>query len=289
MSPRNAEPAPASSVPTAARLDGIEWAATLSALAFGVAVRVRINDAALADDIARLLPPGWQRVEPDASVRVYSVVKEANDRSGAARGSIYVDDVILVQRVLLPRLLRVLESHVQIYVAEMAPDRVFVHAGVVGHRGRAILVPGRSFSGKTTLVAALVRAGADYYSDEYAVLDAAGRVHPYPRPLAMRQAGVPGITKCDAASLGGRVGHDPLAVGLVIVCKFQEAATWNPETLSPGHGIQALFANTVSARRIPETVLATLHRVVSAATVVSSDRGQAENVVGAIFDLALWG
>ena len=66
-----------------------------------------------------------------------------------------------------------------VHVANYAPDRVFVHAGVVAWRGRALVLPGTSFAGKTTLVAELVRAGAIYYSDEYAVLDEQGRVHPY--------------------------------------------------------------------------------------------------------------
>jgi hypothetical protein len=36
------------------------------------------------------------------------------------------------------------------------------------------VLPGRSFAGKTTLVAALVQVGAEYWSDEYPVLDAEG-------------------------------------------------------------------------------------------------------------------
>jgi predicted ATPase len=46
-------------------------------------------------------------------------------------------------------------------VATEAPRRVFVHAGVVGWKGQAILVPGRSYSGKTTLIAALMKAGGN--------------------------------------------------------------------------------------------------------------------------------
>ena len=66
---------------------------------------------------------------------------------------------------------------------------MFVHAGVVAVDGRALLLPGGSFTGKTTLVAALLRAGAQYGSDEYAVLDEAGLVLPaYPRPLSIRNA-----------------------------------------------------------------------------------------------------
>ena len=65
------------------------------------------------------------------------------------------------------------------HLAERARNRIFIHAGVVGWQGRAIVIPGRSFSGKSTLVAALLQAGATYYSDEFAVLDGRGYVHPF--------------------------------------------------------------------------------------------------------------
>ena len=47
-------------------------------------------------------------------------------------------------------------------------------------------MPGLSFSGNMTLVRAVVEAGAVYYSDEHAMLDEVGRVHPYARPLPFR-------------------------------------------------------------------------------------------------------
>ena len=61
------------------------------------------------------------------------------------------------------------------------------HAGVVGWRGRAIVIPGRSHAGKSTLVAELVRRGAVYYCDEFAVLHETGRVHPYRRTPVLTQ------------------------------------------------------------------------------------------------------
>lgn len=268
-------------------LDRLEWPVTLSAMAYGVRIGVRMSDGDLAEDVTGLLPPGWERLEFADTGRVYSLVKEEDDESGVPCGSLYVDDSVVVERVTRARLLRAFESNVQLHVAEMAPERVFVHAGVVGYRGRALVFPGRSFTGKTTLVAALVQAGADYFSDEYAVIDAAGTVHPYPRPLAIRNKGVPGITKCPVDTLGGRAGTDPLPVGLVIVCKFRAGSQWKPEPMSQGHGIQALFANTVAARRIPETVMAILHQVVATSAVVTSDRGEAETVVRQILHLAL--
>src|SRR5262249_36246454 len=109
-----------------------------------------------------------------------------NGRSGKSRYAVYVNGALLMWSTTSEACLRTFEADVQLHVAEMAPERVFVHAGVVAYQGRGILLPGRSFAGKSTLVRELVQAGAQYYSDEYAVLDADGAVHPYPRPLSIR-------------------------------------------------------------------------------------------------------
>ena len=46
----------------------------------------------------------------------------------------------------LHTLVDTLETDIRFYIAEYAKRRVFVHAGVVSWKGRAILIPGRSFS-----------------------------------------------------------------------------------------------------------------------------------------------
>src|SRR5205085_12389371 len=115
-----------------------------------------------------------------------------------------------------------------------ARRRPFVHAGVVGWNGRAIILPGKSMSGKSTLVAALVRAGATYYSDEYAVFDAQGRIHPYARPLSLRgEEGAP-AKRCPAQELGGTPGNGPLRVGLVAAADYRPGASWRPRPLPAG-------------------------------------------------------
>src|SRR5262249_47349881 len=149
---------------------------------------VETNDADLAERLTRHLPPGWRRSASYAGSRRYTVMLEDADRGGV-RASLYVNGVPLARRSTVQTVLGAFGSDVALHVAEMAPDRVFVHAGVVGYQGRAILLPGRSFSGKTTLVVELVRAGAEYYSDEYAVLDTSGGVHPYSGPLSIRRPG----------------------------------------------------------------------------------------------------
>jgi hypothetical protein len=95
----------------------------------------------------------------------------------------------------LEEVFKALESALHFQVAIAARRRLFIRAGVVGCQGRAILILSRISSGKTALVEALVRAGASYYSDQYAVLDRFGRVHAYARPLSARGENEPRANK----------------------------------------------------------------------------------------------
>ena len=45
------------------------------------------------------------------------------------------------------------------------------HAGVVGHQGSCILLPGAAGSGKSSLTAALTHSGFEYFSDEVALIE----------------------------------------------------------------------------------------------------------------------
>jgi hypothetical protein len=154
---------------------------------------------------------------------------------------------------------------------------VFVHAGVVGWQGGAIVLPGRSFAGKSTLVDALVRAGARYYSDEYAVLDERGRVHPFARALKLRAR--PGETRERAAAPVLPAGTRPLPVRLVALTHYQAGARWRSQSLSAGQALLALMESTVPVRHRPEATLKTLREVVTRATVIKGVRGEVEEAV----------
>lgn len=177
--------------------------------------------------------------------------------------------------------MRALESDLQITVALNAKNRLFVHAGVVGWRNQAILIPGRTFSGKSTLVEALVRAGATYYSDEFAVLDSKGRVHSYPRPLSLRENDAK-ARRVAAEEIGGTLARRPLPVGLVVVSEYKEGFAWRPRMLSPAQAILALLANTVVARFQPEFALSTLKRAIDSVPVLKGSRGEADQAAATI-------
>jgi hypothetical protein len=135
-----------------------------------------------------------------------------------------------------------LEGEIQQYVAMKARDRVFIHAGVVGWQGRAIVLPGRTMAGKSTLVKALLAAGATYYSDEYAVLDCKARVHPYPRRLSLRRDSS-AADRPRATDLGATTGTRPIPVGLVVFTEYRPRAVWRPKPLTPGRFLFELTSN----------------------------------------------
>ena len=253
---------------------------TLSA--FGVSVGVQVNRPDALNRLLPYLPIGWKPVSAKNLKRNYCIELHQPNGSAPATHLLYQDGKKIACAGDEQSLLDTFESHITIAVADLAPRRVFVHAGVVGWRGRAIVIPGRSFSGKTTLTAALVRAGASYYSDEYAIFDRQGRVHPYARPLHIRKDGESMQTKLAVENFGALVGSKPLRLGLVIATRYRKGANWHPRKISSGHGVLELLKNTVSARRSPEAALTAFQAAISGASVLRGTRGEVTEVAARI-------
>jgi hypothetical protein len=178
---------------------------------------------------------------------------------------------------------QLLLSELELWVAEHARRYVFVHAGCAVWQGRAIVLPGRTMSGKSSLTAALVRAGATYYSDEYAVLDPSGRVRPYARSLSMRPyAGGP-ATRVPVEELGGRAGRGPAEVGLVAHLRYDGG----PTTLTPvsrGRSVLHLIDNTIPAQTRPRAVMTALTAAVGQAITLDGTRGDADETAMLLVD-----
>ncbi len=272
------------------KIDRLVWADGFSFTSYGRRIGVRVNRTDALERIKRHLPADWKPARAPVVERLYSLIVGGEGRKpGVRRFNVVFGDVSILARTLdADEMFDTFESSVRLYVAEFARRRVFVHAGVVGWRGQAILVPGRTHTGKTTLVAELVRAGATYYSDEFAVLDERGRVHPYAKPLAIREGAGGRQKNYDVEFFGGQAGTKPLPVGLVLATEYRAGArqqSWRPRTLTAGQGMLALLDNTVSVRREPERALVALQQVVARARVVKGARGEAQETAKAVLDL----
>ncbi len=265
---------------TSGRVDGLGWQAGTCFDAYGLRVGVRTNAPDALERLETRLPPGWRACRSAVVDQIFSLWVDPR-REGPRRPSrVYVGRRRRVRTADLAHALAVLESEIRQSVAAGAERRTFVHAGVVGWRGRAIVVPGRSRSGKTTLVAELVKAGAEYLSDEFAVLDVRGRVHPFPKPLSIRGPG-----GCDlhaqarrVEELGGTCATRPLPVGLVVLAEHRPGATWRPERLTTGRAVLEMLVHTVPARLRPEASLRSLERAAARATVLKGERGEASEL-----------
>ena len=217
----------------------------IAAVGFGCEVGVRVEQTHL-DAIRPLLPYWW--VDADVTpAHVWDVPSPA----GA--------EVVI--------------GELELWVAEHAVDLVFVHAGVVAQNGRALLLPGRSFSGKSALTAALLEAGAAYGSDEYAVLDAFGRVHAYPRTLSIRDEF--SRRRVSAAEYGATVISTPLPVAAIAALTYQPDAVYDAHEITPATAVLRLLDNTVCAMSRPDDALTAAVAAARDATAIEGPRGDA--------------
>jgi len=262
------------------KLDRLGWAAGISFKSYGARIGIRVNDLAAFEHLLDYMPPAWKPSSSPIVDDLFSLIVGGTTLGDRVRryNLLYWSSERLARTMDLDEVLETLESSLHFSVALRARRRLFVHAGVVSWRGRAIVIPGLSSSGKTTLVEALVRAGGTYYSDEYAVFDTSGRVYPYAKPLSIKGKLDERPKKCVVEGLD-RLGFKPLPVGLVVVTEYKPNARWRPRVLSPGKALLALLDNTVLARVRSKFALKTLQRAVSSAIALKGKRGEAQNVV----------
>jgi len=262
------------------KLDRLGWAEGFSFISYGLRIGVRASKPGFVSSLVDLLPPGSKLCDEPSVQLLYSFVVGGHEPTRNVRtfNLVYADSRRVARERELKAALDLFESDLRLCVAYGARRTVFVHAGVVGWKGKAVVIPGRTFSGKTTLVSALIRLGAEYYSDEYAVLDLNGRTHAFPRPLSVREGGALQGTLRPVQELGAVAGEKPLPIGLIIDTHYKDGAHWRPRQVSRGAAVLTLINNTVSARFRPARNLRALGKAVSGAIALKGIRGEAEAI-----------
>jgi hypothetical protein len=234
-------------------------------VAYGVAIEVVVHEPRLIESVERLLPPGSERTDAAPVTARFEL---------GPGGRFSADGVVAFDGVGDATVLAAFDNAVRSAVAVNAPDHVFVHAGVVARDGRAIVLPGASGTGKTTLVVALVRAGATYFSDEFAVLDPEGRVHPYPKTLSLREPGAVTQVELPAGELGA-VASAPAEVGAIALTTYTGlGGGFRPGTA--GAGALALLSHAIAARSRSAAVLEAVRAAATDAVYVEGPRGEAD-------------
>lgn len=182
----------------------------------------------------------------------------------------------------LPSLLTYFTGMVRVTVAAKSTSAVFIHAGVVGWKGTAVVLPATSHAGKTTLVSEMISLGAEYFSDEYAVLDPDGMVHPFERSLSVREEGTSVTHEVPVSRLGGNVAKAPSSVGFVVMTEFKPNAEWLPRIVTPGQGIIEIIPHVIPIRFNTEFSLKVLNTAFSRAIITVGPRGEARQAAESI-------
>jgi hypothetical protein len=240
---------------------------------FGLVAELASDAPDLLNGAEAMLPPGWRVVDGRPRVHFGLWTNGWITVNGAPA------DWAPQREATLLRLGSVVRHH----LATVAPEFTFVHAGVVDAGGCGIVIPGRSYTGKSTLVAELLRLGATYVSDEYAVLDRSGLVHPFAKPLSIRGGTLERLVPAPP----DQVAKEPVRAGLIVLTAHARGAEWRPSIRSHAEGAMALLDNTVSARLRPGAALSATSRLARDAVVLVGRRGEAADAARALLETAL--
>ena len=252
---------------------------------FGVEITISTNDRSLYNILEKIvrviLPNEFVETNLEISVHNFYIEKTADDLYRLYKEKDTDREYFVFETDNTEMLFGLLDTELRITVAEFASKKVFIHAGAVGYKGFGIIIPGKSFIGKTTLVAGLIKAGAEYYSDEYAVLDEEGYLHPFHKKLSMRGI-IDDFTQTDISyrEFGAEAGHQPLPVGLILLAEYQAGKTdggeIKPEVISKGKGMLEIIAHTIPIRFNPKFTLRVLNKTVNRAIIAKYVRGDAD-------------
>jgi hypothetical protein len=267
------------------KIDRLGWAEAACMESYGVKIGIRATGKGVLDQVVPYLPPDWRPIAPPRRLAaLYSWVVGGKPRPGVKTFDVMYMGAKRISRTLdRQALLRDLQFELWPTIALLSPRFVFIHAGVVSWRGSAILIPGRTRTGKSTLVEAMVRAGAEYLSDEFALLDRNGRVHPFAKPISIRTSGTDTNELLPVESIGGSVAEGPLRVGAIVVTRHRDNAKSNFRIVSSGQGMMSLLFNAVAARMSPTRVMRATREASARAVVLRGPRGEAKEAAARAF------
>lgn len=160
--------------------------------------------------------------------------------------------------------LRLLMSTINMAAVASLDGALMVHASVVGDDHGAIVIPGPSGTGKSTMAAALVDRGLRYLSDEIAPIVTGGMVVPYPKPLmvggmsfdeveALRPMdlcdGTFDVWFLDPRRFSGGYESRPQPIRAVVSLEYVPRATVEISQMTPGETTAVLACNAFNMAR----------------------------------------
>jgi hypothetical protein len=203
-------------------------------------------------------------IPPDASIRVTREIDGGNfavfcgeilEYRGPCEG--------MVAAMLLDRSVH--------HLAVANREGALLHAGCVARAGRAVLFPGESGAGKTTLTAWLVQRAFDYLTDELVfVRPGSTHIEALRRPLNVKRGARPALDALFASDGDHLIVHTPdgflvppavfgqatgaaeAEVHLIVFPSYRAGAQLAVQPISAAQTALRLLGSLVNARQLPE-------------------------------------
>jgi hypothetical protein len=248
--------------------------------AFDCNIRVAADGLETYTILERYVFPSFpRRAETTYKTDIFIRIDRIADQFQMSVDGVLVSSAVRAN-ILVPDLIRALDDA----VIQRLTALHAVHAGTVLLGERALLLPGVTHAGKSSLVAELLRRGATYFSDEYALIDSEGRVHPYPRPLLLRN-GSPEQSPWLPEECNAHTGDSPVPIGWILSLEYLPENTWSVVAVCQSEALLILLRNTPHILSESPDMVAVFQRAVAGAKCYAGRRSEADEAVNRILQL----
>lgn len=237
------------------------------------------------------------RCEGDEPGTWYELISPSDDQEGELR----VGSERITTSRSEPHLCATLLWHVNRGVVASSPEHVLLHASAAERDGAVVVMSAPMESGKTTLVAGLLRAGLRYLTDEAVALDPDDLwVTPYPKPLSVDPgswqvlADLKPELPVDSRHLGRKqwqVPPDEIRPGavspggrpaLVVLPRYVQGAQTRLEAVPRVEALEQLMSQRFAPDRDPRRDFEALARMVRSCACYRLESGDLEEAVRAV-------
>jgi hypothetical protein len=182
---------------------------------------------------------------------------------------------------------------VQYHLVADADRAGLFHGGALVRHGRGLMLAAEAGAGKTTLTAWLLGEGYAFLSDEVAVVDTAGRLDGFSRPLNVKSGSLSMLSERAVLQAGfaqSRVSRGvtlvpwprnaqagiPLAT--ILLPQYRAGAALEIEQPTPGRAAAALMGCLLNARNLPRNGLTLAASLAGSVPVVRVTYSRLEDV-----------
>lgn len=264
------------------KFEQICWSVKTGFDFYGTRVGFKMDDGQLINKIRQIFPNKSIEIPFDQTVGYFALItKQSSELNGFYWVENEVPELALGFEQFEELCLAGIELKILFALAMISPPKMFYfHAGAISINGKGIIIPGGTYSGKTTLTEQFIRNGAVYYSDDCSLIDSEGFLYPYPIKLGVRQAGNREYFK--AADLGALEGVEPVKIEYILLTKFEKDGVWKPQF----HNLERMAFKLIehlfyplSINRKPSETIKFVAGLVRDVQVIESSRGEALEVV----------